>query len=122
MITSYTQESLLPLTTYGVPSGNYDGSSQDWVSDSVIGANYYGGYRSTQTILITLNSFVGKITLQTTLNSPEYDADWADITTYNYDTTAVTEVITNTVIGNFVFLRARIEGFDNGTILITVSY
>lgn len=124
MSTAYVSEVVLPSTTYGIPSGNYDGSSLDWVSKSVIGANYYGGYRSTQTAITNLDSFVGKITIQGTLNSPEYDADWFDIAVYDFlDGTGETDVINNTFIGNFVFIRARIEGFTNGIInSITLSY
>jgi hypothetical protein len=124
MTTFFTREIILPSTTYGVPSGKYDGSSQDWFSDSVIAANYYGGYRSNQTFITDLSLFSGKITLQGTLNSPEYGADWFDIVTYNYiDSPDITEVLTENSIGNFVWLRARIEGFTTGTInSITVSY
>jgi len=124
MNSAYTQEIIVPSTTYGTPSGNYDGSSQDWFSKSVIGSNYYGGYRSNQTFITNLFSFSGKITIQGTLNSPEYDADWFDIVTYNYiDSPDITEVLTENSIGNFVWLRARIQGFTTGTInSITVSY
>ena len=30
-----TTETILGTTVYGTPSGNYDGSSQDWFSDAV---------------------------------------------------------------------------------------
>ena len=38
-----TTETLLNSTVHGIPSGNYDGSSQDWFSDAVKAANYYRG-------------------------------------------------------------------------------
>jgi len=123
-MTLYTQETLIPSTTYGTPSGNYDGSSQDWYGNAVIAANYYGGYRSAQTIITDLFSFSGKITIQGTLNSTQFEAQWFDIVTYNYiDAPDITEILTENSIGNFVWLRTRVQGFTTGTInSIKVSY
>jgi TPR repeat protein len=35
---------LLPTTTHGTPSGNYDGSSLDFAGTRQQAANYYGGF------------------------------------------------------------------------------
>ncbi len=45
-----TRDTILDTTVYGTPSGNYDGSSQDWLSDPVKAANYYRGQGSIQTV------------------------------------------------------------------------
>ena len=49
-MTQYTTVTLLPLTVYGTPSGNYDGSSATFVGNAVPAANYYGGQGSLQTL------------------------------------------------------------------------
>ena len=60
---------LLPTTSYGTPSGNYDGSSQDWSGEDQQAANYYGGFGGLQTVAFFLNNFQGKIKIEATLDS-----------------------------------------------------
>ena len=59
-----TTEYLLDRTVYGEASGNYDGSSQDFVGDPVRAANYYGGQGSIQTVTFRISGFVGTIKIQ----------------------------------------------------------
>ena len=48
---------LIPLTVAGTPSGNYDGSSQDWYSDPIKAANYYKGHGFIQTVWFNLENY-----------------------------------------------------------------
>lgn len=122
-MTAYTVQTLVSDVTYGSASGNYDGSSQDWISDAVPAANYYGGQGAFQTVTYQLQDFVGVITIQATLNDHQESAPWFDIATYGDGSTADTGTIPTTVLGNFTWIRAEITEFSNGTIrAITVAY
>lgn len=115
---------LLPTTSYGVPSGNYDGSSQDWAGVDQQAANYYGGFGDLQTVAFFLNGFQGLIRIEATLDSePVSDSDWFEV--YHFDSTSspTTQNFSTNVTGNFTWIRARVEDFDQGTITqVTVSY
>ena len=122
-MTVYTTQTLVSDVTYGSASGNYDGSSQDWFSDAVPAANYYGGQGALQTITYQLQDFVGVITIRATLNDLQESAPWFDIATYGDGSTPDTGTIPVTVMGNFTWIRAEITEFSAGTIqLITVAY
>ena len=114
---------LLDTTTYGEASGNYDGSSQDFHGNAVTAADYYAGYGSIQTITISVTDFVGNIQIQGTLNDQAESAAWFVCDSFGDSITPTTETHPVTLLGNFVFLRARVTGFDAGTInSITISY
>jgi hypothetical protein len=122
-MTVYTTQTLVADVTYGSASGNYDGSSQDWTSDAVPAANYYGGQGAFQTITYQLQDFVGIITIKATLNDVQNSAPWFDVATYGDGSTADTGTVPVTVAGNFTWLRAEITEFNGGTIqAITVAY
>jgi len=112
-----TNETLLPLTTFGTPSGNYDGSSLDFIGNAVIAASYYGS-RSTsmQTAVLQVTNFVGIITLQATLNDWSEQAVWFDVETYGNASTPTTATDTINLVGNFVWLRAAVTEFTAGSI------
>jgi hypothetical protein len=110
------EEYLLTRTVYGQASGNYDGSSQDFIGDPVRAANYYGGQGAIQTVTMRISGFIGTITIQATLNDqPSIQAAWFDIAELD-SPTAGTAVDGRTIVGNFTFLRAKITGFDGGII------
>ena len=116
---------LLPTTTYGTPSGTYDGSSADFNGVRQQAANYYGAFGGLQTIAFYLNGFQGRIKLEATLESdPTEDSDWFRV--YDVDYTDSSEGSINfstNITGNFVWMRARIEEFTGGTITkIMMSY
>lgn len=115
---------LLPTTTYGTPSGNYDGSSLDFNGVDQKASNYYGAYGGLQTVAFFLLSFQGRIRIQATLEStPAVDADWFQV--YEFDSTAssTTENFSTNINGNFTWLRARVEDFEAGTITkVMLSY
>jgi hypothetical protein len=120
---TYTTKTLLSDVTYGSASGNYDGSSQLFYSDAVPAANYYGGQGSIQTVTYRLQDFVGIITLQATLNDLTEQAHWFDVDTHGDGIAADTGTFPVSVVGNFVWVRVRIAGFDAGTIqAVTASY
>jgi hypothetical protein len=115
---------LLPTTSYGTPSGNYDGSSQDWSGDRQQAANYYGGFGGLQTVAIYLTAFQGRIKLEASLESdPTVDAEWFKV--YEFDSTSspTTNNFSTNITGNFTWIRANVEEFEAGTInSVTLSY
>jgi hypothetical protein len=114
---------MLENVVYGQASGNYDGSSLDFYSDAVPAANYYGGQGSLQTIFYRLTGFSGIITIEATLNDSQDSALWFDVNEYDAASSAVTDYHPGNVVGNFVWLRARVEQFDSGEIQsVTVAY
>ncbi len=122
-MTAYNTQYILQDVVYGQASGNYDGSSTDFVSAAVTAANYYGGQGSLQTITFRLTDFSGMITIEATLNYAQDSATWFDVYEYDAASSAVTDYHPANVTGNFVWLRARVENFDSGTIeFVTVAY
>lgn len=122
-MTQYTTQTLLNNIVYGTPSGNYDGSSQLFYSNPVPAANYYGGQGSLQTITYRLSGFVGRIVMQATLEAAKDSLRWFDIDEIGDEITPLTEIHPVNVTGNFVWLRAKVVGFDAGTITsITAAY
>ena len=115
---------LLPTTTYGTPSGNYDGSSLDWSGENQQAADYYGGFGTLQTVAFYLLNFQGLIRIEATLDSiPAADADWFKV--YDFDSIAdpTTNNFSTNITGNFTWIRATVIGFDAGTITkVMMSY
>jgi hypothetical protein len=115
-MTVTTTQIMLNSVEYGQASGNYDGSSQLFYSDAVPAANYYAGNGSIQTLFYNLSGFVGTITIQATLNDLPEQAKWFDISERGDALTPDSGLTSSTVTGNFSWVRARVEGFDAGTI------
>ena len=115
---------LLPTTTYGTPSGNYDGSSVDWAGDQQQAANYYGGFGDLQTVAFYLLNFQGLIRIKATLDqNPINDASWFEVESFDAVATARTINFSRNITGNFVWIRARVEDFSAGTITkLALSY
>lgn len=115
---------LLPLTTYGTPSGNYDGSSDTaFDGDRQKAVAYYRSRRSTQSVRFQLSGFVGDIIIQGTLDADPQGIDqWFEV--YKYQSpTAGSADFSQGITGNFTWLRARVEGFTGGTITsVTLTY
>lgn len=121
MAQTYT---ILGQTVFGTPSGNYDGSSLDWASDPVQAADYYRGRgSSTQTVTFSLTGFVGRIILEATLDSEPTGATWFETFDIGDPVVPLTDYHPQTVSGNFVWMRVRVELFDAGTInYINITY
>jgi hypothetical protein len=119
-----TSTTILDTTVYGTPSGNYDGSSQDWISDAVKAANYYRGYGSIQTVLFSVTEFEGDIRLEATLDSDPDSAAWFETFIYGDGSSIpLTDYHPESIQGNFTWMRVRVEGFSGGTInAVTITY
>ena len=117
-----TTETLLGTTVYGTASGNYDGSSQDFFSDVVRAADYYQGQGNIQTVTIQVEGFVGRIRLQASLNDDPAAAAWFEV--YDFERLfPTTDLHPVSLIGNYVWMRAEITDFSQGTIqTISISY
>ena len=115
---------LLPTTSYGTPSGNYDGSSQDWSGEDQQAANYYGGFGGLQTVAFFLNNFQGKIKIEATLDSaPALDTHWFKVYEFDSTSSATTNNFSTNITGNFTWMRANVEDFSQGTITkLMLSY
>jgi hypothetical protein len=119
----YSSLALLPLTVYGTPSGNYDGSSTSFIGNAIPAANYYAGQGIIQTLTYTGNAFVGVITVQATLNENTPQSAWFDIDTYGNANVATTDTESNSIMGNFSYLRAKVDNFTAGNITsVTAAY
>jgi hypothetical protein len=117
---------LLESTVNGTPSGNYDGSSLDFVGNAQIAVNYYGGQGSLQTVTISVTNFTGDIRLEATLNDSlavnTDQAYWFEVDQY-LRLLPTTQIYPVTLTGNFTYMRARILDFETGTInAITITY
>ena len=121
-----TTKTILATTVYGVPSGNYDGSSQDWSSDPVTAANYYRGRGGLQTVLISVTGFEGLIYIDGTLDTVPDSVDTKWFNTYvdgDGSTIPLTDYHPANITGNFTWMRVRVEGFSGGRInAVTISY
>lgn len=115
---------LLPTTTWGTPSGNYDGSSLNWSGEDQQAANYYGGFGGLQTVAFFLNGFQGKIKIQASLEfAPATDSEWFKVYEFDSNSSPTTNNFSTNITGNFTWLRANVENFSNGTITkVMLSY
>jgi hypothetical protein len=112
-----TTQTLLQDIQHGVPSGNYDGSSLDFASDAANGPGYYQGNAGTQTIAVRVTDFEGLIQLQGTLDClPDAMTNWVTLAEFDTSDSSTTYTQTVTVEGQFTWIRARVLGFENGTI------
>lgn len=117
-----TTLTILSTTTFGQPSGNYDGSTQDWASDAQRAADYYRGYGGLQTITFNVTNFVGRIVLEATLDDNNNSATWFTTAVYDSDM-AITDRHPESIQGNFTWMRVRVELFEAGTIdSVTITY
>jgi hypothetical protein len=108
---------LLPTTTQGTPSGNYDGSSLNFNGVDQKAANYYGGFGGLQTVAFFLSGFQGRIKIQSTLESqPAVDEDWFDVYSFDSTSSTTTNNFSQNITGNFTWTRARVEEFEAGSI------
>jgi len=121
--------------TVSILSTNVYSNSATLVSDKVKGDAYFGQSDGLHTVLIDLDSFIGTIKIQGSLDDDPGDNDWFDIDlSANEFTVDVSGLVTKkiediltyavaetskrsyNVSGNFVWLRANISGWTAGTI------
>jgi hypothetical protein len=113
---TYSTQTLLPSTTYGTASGNYDGVSTAFIGNAIPAANFYGGQGSIQTATLQVTGFQGVITLQASLNDWTEQAMWFDINSYGNAITPTTDTTAITIAGNFVWVRAAVTEFTAGAV------
>lgn len=109
---------LLPQTVYRNP-GN--GAPYTVTGNSQPAAAYYLGNRDLQTVNLSLSNCTGNIVLEATLAQNPDEIDWFRV----YEFEAVTSNVStySNVEGNFVYIRAKIEDFNNGAVnYVKVSY
>jgi len=112
-MTAYTTQTLVPALEY--TAGN------TYVGNAVPAANYYGGQGAIQTIIFDVDTFQGNISVEATLNDLQDSAPWFEIA--NLIAANISSVTSNTVVGNFTWLRATITDFAAGNVnTVTVSY
>jgi hypothetical protein len=118
-----TNLSILDTTTVGTPSGNYDGSTDHFISTAEKAVDYYQGQGSLQTVFIRVTDFEGVITLQATLDYNADQANWFDVYEYTSASSQITDYHPVNLTGNFVWMRAAVSEFNAGTINnVTISY
>ena len=120
---SLTNITLLDSIEYGTPSGNYDGSSQDFTSDPAEAAGYYRGIGNVQTLLISVTDFVGRIRVQATLSEDPLAAAWFLLEEFGDGSSVLTTQYSINQIGNFSWMRVEVVDFTAGTInFVRLSY
>lgn len=120
---------LMPEITYQNP-GN--GASYTVTANSQPAAAYYLGNKDLQTVNIKLSSVTGNIIIQASLATTPTDTDWFNVyqleANANAAPNSAPQIASNASIytnieGNFVRMRAKVQGFNNGTVnFIKLSY
>lgn len=120
---------LLPQTTYLNP-GN--GAPYTVTGNSQPAAAYYLGNRDLQTVNINLSNCTGNIVIQASLATTPSSTDWfkvyeleanANATPNSAPQLASNASVYTNIEGNFVFLRAKVEGFQGGAVnFVKLSY
>lgn len=109
---------LLPQTVYLNP-GN--GAPYTVTGNSQPAAAYYLGNRDLQTVNLSLTNCSGNIVIEATLASAPSDTDWFKV--YELNANAETTNTYSNIDGNFVYVRAKIEDFNQGAVnYIKISY
>jgi len=117
-MTATTTVTLLPTTTFGTATGNYDGSSSSFNSDKVKGDGYYGFADGVHTIQTRVTGLIGTVKIQATLATDPASTDWVDISsvvTSDGSTTVTNSYFTN-FTGNYTWIRIAVSSFTAGTI------
>lgn len=117
-------------------------TAQTFTSFPVKAANYYGINNNLQTVEVKYTNFIGTITVQATLASNPSETDWFSVNLtseeFSMDTTGLitqakkTEIAHNVEAtdtdlynfeGNYIWLRAKISAFTQGTVnIISINY
>lgn len=120
---------LLPETSYVNP-GN--GAPYTVTGNTQPAAAYYLGNRDLQTVNIKCTNLTGNVVIQASLATNPTNNDWFKVYELVADANATpnsapqlasnASVYTN-IEGNFVYMRAKLEGFNNGTLqFVKLSY
>ena len=128
-MTQSTTLILLPETAYVNP-GN--GAPYTVTGNSQPAAAYYLGNRDLQTINYKLSNVTGNIVIEASLATTPASTDWFQVfnleANANASSNTAPQIASNTasytnVEGNFVYLRAKVEDFEGGTVeYVKLSY
>jgi hypothetical protein len=118
-----TTEVVIKDVYYGIPNGNYDGSSMDWASDGVQAVDYYKGHGSLQSVRYQLSGVVARIYVEGTLDSDPENANWFTTIVIGDGINPLNIYRSDSIVGNFTWARVRVEAFSAGLInQITLTY
>lgn len=92
-----------------IPNGNLDQTGPATRADG-----YYGFSNGFHTVAFYINNFKGNLILEATLSDEPRESDWFPVglganTTFYQVETPETRVETFNIVGNFVYLRAKIQ-------------
>ena len=120
---------LLPQTVY---NGNGNNSPYTVTGNQVQAAAYYQSPRNLQTVNYRVVNFTGNLLIEASLAGTPGSTDWFRVHKLEANSTANSnsEAYNNSnvnvavnIVGNFVWLRAKIENFNAGAVQYTkVSY
>ena len=115
---------LLQNIENGVPSGNYDGSSQEFYSDAGKGNGYYQGYEALQTIEMRVENFQGTVIIQGTLGAIPLASAWVDLGSIDLNDSSLNTLTTSFIIlGEYTWIRAHMIDFQAGKVdYLTSTY
>jgi hypothetical protein len=84
-------------------------------------AAYYLGNQDLQTLNFSLTNVTGNLVIEATLASNSASAEWFSV--YEYTANASNVSTFTNINGNFVYLRAKVDDFSQGTInYVKISY
>jgi hypothetical protein len=100
-----------------------DSSTQELVGNIYKGDGYYGRSDGLHTIQYALNGFRGTVIIEATLAAEPQDEDWFTVYSQAHnvsgslpDSTLQRESVIENFIGNYVWIRARIANWTDGTV------
>ncbi len=120
---------MLPETSYVNP-GN--GAPYTVTGNTYPAAAYYLGNRDLQTVNMKLTNCTGNIVIEASLATTPTSTDWFKVylleANANATPNSIPQIASNAatytnIEGNFVYLRAKIEDFNGGTVnYVKLSY
>lgn len=118
-----TTVTLLDETIHGTASGNYDGVSTEFAGNHMPAADYYRLVIPMQTVVYSLTGFNGSLAIQISLVTEPTENDWVTVHDISTLGDTVTEDVSTVTVGSFVWVRAKVSDFVEGTInSIIASY
>ena len=114
---------LLPQTAY---DGGSNHAPYNVVGNTQPAAAYYLGNRDLQTVNINLTSVTGNIVIEASLATTPGTTDWFrvyELAANNISNVNCNASVYTNIEGNFVHMRAKVEGFANGIVnFVKLSY
>lgn len=107
---------LIPNTTFGTVSENYDGNATEFNGVPEKAAAYYSKDKNIQTISWFLTGFVGILKIQATLDDDKDSTNYFTIMQLGDGVTPLTEKDFANLKGNYTWIRVRVESFTAGVI------